>query len=552
MKTAIMSSDVEGCRSEPMSTLRPGSEADPRAATTLLSSELGHAEHEGAASASAREQDMAGGVLAGATIAGKYAIRRVLGRGGFGVVYEAEHVGLSRKVAIKVYHVSAPALLAGPDCGGAEMLSRIEREARLSALVRHPNVVEVYDTGKLDDGSPYLVMEFIEGETLARRLDRGPLSIAAVVELGCQLLGALEAISRHDMVHRDVKPENVMLQRSFARAAEGALRPPAGDIQEVKLVDFGICKQLLGAFTANMTQEGMLIGTPLYMPPEQISGHAVDHRSDLYSVGAVLYEATTGQPPHPAESLVDQVVATLHGRLRSPRKLRPDCPPQLARLLLKALAREPGRRPASAREMQEALDRIASEHRLVRGDQAWCEASSPATPGQSGLMRRGRLGLWAIGAAAAAAFLLALGSKSELADAQSGPGDQVVPGAEVAPLSWSLGSSEVFNEALAKMPAPEPAAELPAPEAHGDSWPRLMRRALASYVRGDLKQAQQLYQRATDLEPTRAAGWRGLALAAGRLRRHDEARSAFAQYSQLAEPRERQLVEAHLAQWQAL
>ncbi len=287
----------------------------------------------------------------GSSILGKYTVQGVLGYGGFAVVYAAEHLGLRRPVAIKVLHVRSDTPLA--------LIERFRREARISALVRHGNVLEAYDTGTLEDGSPYLVMERINGQNLSHFLGRGPLPIATAVEIGRQLLQGLEAIAEEGIVHRDIKPENVMLHD----AGDGAI--------VVKLVDFGIAKRVSVTPEPRLTYHGALVGTPQYMAPEQIRGEEVDVRSDLYATGAILYEALSGHPPHETSNFSELVVAVLGGRIEPLRRLRPDCPFELDRAILRALARSPARRYDSAAEFLAALDQLSHKLALPSGAEAF-------------------------------------------------------------------------------------------------------------------------------------------------------------------------------------
>ena len=287
----------------------------------------------------------------GTCIHGKYIIHGVLGHGGFAVVYDAEHVGLARRVAIKVLHLRADTPLA--------LLERFHCEARISALVRHPNVLEVYDTGTLPDGSPFLVMERVEGETLSTAIARGALPLAMVVELGVQLARGLQAIADAGIVHRDIKPDNVMLHMP----SEG---PP-----RVKLVDFGISKRIDIESAARLTCVGALVGTPQYMSPEQIRGEDVDVRSDIYALGAVLYEGLTGRAPHESTSFSELVVAVLNSEIIPPRELRPNCPAVLEQVLMKALSRPRDLRFSTPLDLLEALERAAEQLGLPRDEEAF-------------------------------------------------------------------------------------------------------------------------------------------------------------------------------------
>jgi serine/threonine protein kinase len=317
---------------------------------------------------------------AGASIHGKYTVRGVLGQGGFAVVYDAEHEGLGRAVAIKVLHI-------GPDTPLA-LVERFRREARISALVHHPNVLEVYDTGKLADGSPYLVMERVNGDNLSTLIQKGPLPIATTVEIGRQMMLGLSAIADSGIVHRDVKPANVMLH-------------DAGDgTPIVKLVDFGISKHVSVEPHARLTCHGALVGTPQYMSPEQIRGEDVDTRSDLYAAGAVLYEALTGHAPHESQSFSELVVAVLNNQVRPLRELRANCPPELENIVTTALSRSRVARYPSPRHMLEALEEFACLFDLPRGVDAF-RTRDPELPLHSSAARSSTPGnrrLWSYGA----------------------------------------------------------------------------------------------------------------------------------------------------------
>jgi tetratricopeptide (TPR) repeat protein len=303
----------------------------------------------------------------GSVVAGRYVIRGELGRGGFAVVYDAEHLGLGRTLAVKVVHLD--------DDMPVELLARARREARNAALVRHPNILEVFDTGGLDDGSPFLVMERIEGETLSKRIERSGLTIPAIVETGKQLLLALEALAAHSIIHRDVKSENVMLHDG----GDGRL--------VVKLVDFGISKRITPDSPASLTRDGCLVGTPCYMSPEQVRGESIDSRTDIYGAGAVLYEALAGRPPHDHAGVPEVMLATLNDPVPAIRSLRADCPEELERIVLKALAKAPEDRYPSATAMRVALEQVAATHALPTASKAW-RAPQPGvganTPAEQG------------------------------------------------------------------------------------------------------------------------------------------------------------------------
>jgi serine/threonine protein kinase len=280
----------------------------------------------------------------GFTVGGKYVIKKLLGEGANGSVYEGEHSQIGHRVAIKVVHKS----LAERD----DITARFQREARICGTIRNRHVGQVYDVGQLPEGgAPYMVMELHEGRSLSQVLaDDGPLPIAAVIDVVRQLLVGLQAAHDTSVIHRDIKPDNIML-----------VRESSGQVV-VKLVDFGIGKAISTDIRArNVTQEGMVVGSPDYMPPEQLKGENVDHRVDIYATGVVLYEAVTGRVPFNAGSLTELFVAILRDPVSPPRTHRPDCPPELESVIQRAMARDAGQRFQSANEMGKALETIARD-----------------------------------------------------------------------------------------------------------------------------------------------------------------------------------------------
>ncbi|HEX6242736.1 MAG TPA: serine/threonine-protein kinase, partial [Polyangiales bacterium] len=270
----------------------------------------------------------------GTCVDGKYIICDVLGTGGSATVYAAEQVGLKRVVAFKLYPLGAETSPA--------LRERFEREAELLARVQHENVVAVFDSGRLDDGSPYLVVQRLQGQSLASHLaSAGPLPLEEAVELALQVANALAALGAAGITHRDVKPDNLVLD------------PLPDGRTLVKLVDFGIAlsDELEGAGSS----EG-LMGTPHYMAPEQVSGAPIDARCDQYALGATLYEMLTGRTPHNGESLSELARAIMFAPITPVRALRPDCPAALEAIIMRALAREPRDRFASARALKQALE----------------------------------------------------------------------------------------------------------------------------------------------------------------------------------------------------
>jgi serine/threonine protein kinase len=276
----------------------------------------------------------------GTCVDGKYIICDVLGMGGAAVVYAAEQVGLKRVVAFKLYSMESGTT--------AQLLERFQREAELLARIHHENVVAVFDSGIMFDGSPYLVVQRLSGESLAARLAEGGLSMGEAVQLARQALHALVALGDAGITHRDVKPDNLVLDRL-----------PDGSTV-LKLVDFGIAKEI-AAQVPGVPED--LVGTPHYMAPEQVRGEPLDARCDLYALGATLYEMLTGRPPHTGETLHDLATATLFDPIIPVRALRPECPERLEQIVMRALEREPGARFCTAREMRSALDAFEASER---------------------------------------------------------------------------------------------------------------------------------------------------------------------------------------------
>ncbi len=274
----------------------------------------------------------------GTILDGKYRIGDLLGKGGMGEVYGATHVDIGHRVAIKILHrehVRKP-----------ETVSRFHREARLAGSLGHDHICEVTDIGTTADGSPYLIMPMLEGRSFGELLrEEGLLPLHRVVDIICQTLGALaEAHARH-IVHRDLKPDNIFLTRFDDR----------NDF--VKLLDFGIAKvQDLDAEATDLTQTGTVIGTPVYMSPEQAQGiKELDCKTDIYSVGVILYEALTGRRPYEADSYTEFVFKIASESFPSPRKINPSIPPLIEEVVLKAISRTPIERFENATEMHKAL-----------------------------------------------------------------------------------------------------------------------------------------------------------------------------------------------------
>ncbi len=252
---------------------------------------------------------------------GRYRVEDVLGRGGMAVVYLARDDELERPVAVKV--------LAGHLADDPVFRDRFLREARLAAGLSHPNIVQIYDAGE-DHGDPYIVMECVEGRSLADELEAtGALDPARVVDLGVQVCAGLEHAHAAGLVHRDIKPGNLLL----------------GERDTVKIADFGIAR---AAETTRLTQMGSVLGTAAYLSPEQALGEEVTAAADIYSLGCVLYECMTGRTPYVFDTLAELAVKHREEPITPVRELRPEIPEKLEAVVMRSLARNPEYRPPSA------------------------------------------------------------------------------------------------------------------------------------------------------------------------------------------------------------
>lgn len=278
----------------------------------------------------------------GALLDGRYRIVRLLGEGGMGSVYLASHVGLGRDVAIKFLHAE----LVSRD----EVVGRFYREAQAAAAIRHKNIIEVFDVGVSPQGEPFLVMEYLEGESLAGLLKRaGPLNLGAACAVMEPVLQALHAAHRKGIIHRDLKPDNIFLAYQQGE-------PPV-----VKIIDFGISKFAQGEFDKWRTKTGSVMGTPAYMSPEQARGSAgLDHRTDIYSMGTILFEMLTGALPFAGSNFAEYLSAMLIDDPRAPQSVCAGFPAEAEPLVRKALAKNPDQRFQNAAEMLEALTALPS------------------------------------------------------------------------------------------------------------------------------------------------------------------------------------------------
>jgi len=293
--------------------------------------------------------------LIGATVSGRYRIDSILGEGGMGTVYAAEHTLMRKRVAIKVLH---PDMSRMPD-----MVARFEREAMAAGHIDHPNIAAATDFGQLADGSFFLVLELVVGENLRELIARGPLGVSRALHIGRQISGALSRAHALGVVHRDLKPDNVML------VTRGA------DMDFVKVLDFGIAKvpileigaqpppsttgeAPMSASPKVLTQVGMIYGTPEYMAPEQALGQAVDARADLYAVGVLLFEMLTAHRPFDHHNMATLLGMQVTAPVPAMAEVAPDVqvPTPIEAVVRRLLAKDPAQRFATADELMQALD----------------------------------------------------------------------------------------------------------------------------------------------------------------------------------------------------
>ncbi len=291
------------------------------------------------------------------TTVGSYRITQKISIGGMGTVYKAEHTLIGKLAAVKVLH---PELRAN-----REVVDRFFNEAKATTHIKHPGIVEVFDFGYLPSGDGYIVMEFLDGMSLAKRIDkRGAIDEGQAAMILRGVCSALAAAHEKKIVHRDLKPDNIFLTPD----------PDSALGERPKLLDFGIAKLtdagLAGSGTA--TKTGAVMGTPTYMSPEQCKGTGqVDHRSDLYSIGCIFYELVCGRPPFESDGAGELIGAHLYKQPDRPSQHKPGISKESEKLMLALLEKQPDKRPQTARDLGQLFSKIAQQH-------GWVTQTNPA------------------------------------------------------------------------------------------------------------------------------------------------------------------------------
>ena len=326
--------------------------------------------------------------LVGLVISDRFQVEDLIGQGGMGKVYRARHLALDRIVVLKMLK---PQLLEDPT-----LVGRFEREAKAASRLNHPNVIQVLDFGRLEnDGTLYIVMEYVQGKDLRLVLrDDWPLAEERLCDIMAQVCSALGEAHVNNVIHRDLKPENIMVE---ARRDQP---------DHVKVLDFGIAK-ILDSDVQGLTRHDVVCGTPQYMAPEQATGSALDERSDLYGLGIILYQMTTGHLPFDGANSMEVLTRHVNEAPIPPRQRQPDAPisEAMERLILRALEKDPAKRPQTAEQFREALLAVPAQARAAA--RAATPTRSPPVPHAGAGPRKPQRVLWL--AAAATAALLVLG-----------------------------------------------------------------------------------------------------------------------------------------------
>jgi len=296
--------------------------------------------------------------LIGKTIFGEYTVTKKLGEGGMGAVYLATQQAIGQEIAIKVLH--------GRSAKNDELVKRFNREAKAVSRLTHPNIIRVFIFGRTEEGLIYLAMEFVKGTSLREEIARVTrMSEMRAITILKQTLSALSEAHDIGIIHRDLKPDNILLTNY------------RGEEDFVKVLDFGIAKvqDPTGAPEQKLTQAGVVYGTPEYLSPEQAQALELDHRSDVYSLGCILYEMVTGQVPFSAPTAVNILMMHVYEEVKPPRSKYAGVSPEMEKIILKAMAKKPEDRYQSAMAFFEAL--VGREQALVRDGEAAPQLKMP-------------------------------------------------------------------------------------------------------------------------------------------------------------------------------
>ncbi len=300
----------------------------------------------------------------GRTISGRYRITEVIGEGGMGVVYEAWDAQVERKVAIK--------LVRSDSTSDRKFLSRFRRELEITSQLRHPSTIRVFEHGETDDGRPYMVMELLTGESLADRMERGSISEMEALQVARQVAESLSEAHEHGVFHRDLKPDNIFIET-------------VGVSKVVKVLDFGIAGGVDatrltgiagGVDATRLTQAGEVFGTPQYMSPEQCNGLPLDHRTDIYSLGCILYEMIEGRPPFSAETLMATMLKHVRAKVPAPRRASTET----ARVMLMGLRKDRAKRIQTAGRFAELIGHCIGALRAMKEGRAPDSSKSIPVP----------------------------------------------------------------------------------------------------------------------------------------------------------------------------
>jgi len=346
------------------------------------------------------------GKLTGQILDGRYRIEDIVGQGGMGVVYRATHIHIDAPVAIKVLN---HALVSNKSA-----IERFRREAKAAGRFNHPNAVQVTDFGVANEDTVYLVMELVEGKSLRELLrEKSPFEVGRAVNLMTQVCSAVDAAHESGVIHRDLKPDNIIVRNVEA-------------VEEVKVLDFGIAKLkqregMVGNFVT-LTEAGAILGTPSYMSPEQCHGHELDTHSDIYSLGVITYEMLCGQPPFDGDTAAEIIAKHLRDEPDPLRSLRPELLPALDQTVLRALSKDPLLRQRSANEFgQDLLDGLR-EHgyeTIALGLQATAELKPARKTAGTGRETNDRQGRMTVASGTGAPRAIVGGASSPVAGASS-------------------------------------------------------------------------------------------------------------------------------------